>query len=93
MLNILITKQQIYENLRPMCVIMRKGYRGNRAVRKLFSLCYAPIVNPNGTISSYGPISSHWMAYVKRSPINAEFYAAEFVRAINLGEKYKYINK
>lgn len=58
-------------------------------MRRLFALCFAPIVNPNGSVSRYAPTSAAWIAYAMRDPIGAEFYAEEFMRALRIESQHR----
>jgi hypothetical protein len=65
-------------NLTPPCVYRRKGFRGNRAIKRLMALCFEL---KNGR---YNPTSATWKSWWILHPNEAEFYAADFARAYRL---------
>lgn len=77
-----ITRDVVRENLTPECVYRRKGYRGNRAGRRMLSLCFRPYNHPNGAHAGWKPVSEAWKSFAKRRPVDAEFYASDMMRRI-----------
>ena len=79
-----IGRSVIRENLTPECVYRRKGFRGNRAGRRMLELCFRPYNHPNGAHAGLTPVSEAWKSFAKRRPIDAEFYALEMMRQVKL---------